>query len=379
MRLNRSYILAGIIAAVIVLWMTSRSWLPFGAGPENGGNGAGESSGPLFKVRAARLEAQQRSTSLNVRGRAEAVRILDLRAEATGRVVALPAQEGALVAKGDVICQLDVRSRAARLEEAQAAVRQMELEFKAARDLSGRGFRSETQTAASEASLEQAKADLREREIAFENTRIKAPFPARLDRYAVEIGDLMREGDSCAVLVDQDPFLVVAQVSELEVGALALGMGARANLATGENVEGEISFIGTRADPTTRTFRIEITVPNANQAVVRDGVTATIAVPKNAVPAHRIPASLLTLNTAGAIGVRTIVAEDLVRFYPVTIVENEGDGVWVTGLPDPVTIITVGQDFVADGEKVQIDDDEGALPRTSAPIGPPLTPTLTNG
>ncbi len=376
--MNRSFILAGIIAATLVLWMTSRSWLPFADG-EPDANGAADADAPSFTVRATTLTARDRKTNLSVRGRAEAVRVVDLRAEATGRVVALPAQEGALIGEGDVICQLDVRSREARLEEARASVRQMELEYKAARDLSGRGFRSETQTAAAAAALEQAKADLRERQIDLSNTRIKAPFPGRLDRYDVEIGDLMREGDSCAVIVDQDPFLVVAQVSELEVGAMAIGLPAQASLVTGETVSGDISYIGTRADPTTRTFRIEVTVPNPDQRVIRDGVTATLSVPKETVPAHRVPASLLTLNTAGAIGVRAIVEQDRVRFFPVTIVENEGDGVWVTGLPDPVTLITVGQEFVVDGERVRVEMDNAALTPTSAPIGPPLAPLLTSG
>ena len=49
-----------------------------------------------------------------------------------------------------------------------------------------------------------------------------------------------------------------------------------------------------------------------------------------------------------------IVAEaDTACFAPVTVLAQERDGTWVTGLPETVTIITVGQDFVVDGQSVK--------------------------
>jgi multidrug efflux system membrane fusion protein len=35
------------------------------------------------------------------------------------------------------------------------------------------------------------------------------------------------------------------------------------------------------------------------------------------------------------------------------VLAQERDGTWVTGLPETVTIITVGQDFVVDGQRVE--------------------------
>ncbi len=351
--MNRSYMLAGLFAVVIILWMASGALLS--NGPATPSDATVSEDTKSFRVKAQVVRSTPRATTLQLRGRTEAVRILELRAETIGRVVGLPAQEGSLVDAGAVICELDVRSREARLNEMKASVRQREMEYKAAKDLSGRGFRSETQAAAAQAELERAKADLRERELDLANTTIKAPFPALLDLYEVEVGTLMQIGDICAILVDQDPFLVVAQVSEQEIGRLSVGMAAQARLVTGEMVEGRIRLISTRAEATTRTFRMEIEVPNPDQMVFRDGVTAEITVPLETVSAHRISPALLSLNSEGELGVRIIVGRDLVRFERVTVVADEGDGVWVTGLPDEVTVITVGHDYVVDGQRVAVD------------------------
>jgi multidrug efflux system membrane fusion protein len=71
-------------------------------------------------------------------------------------------------------------------------------------------------------------------------------------------------------------------------------------------------------------------------------------------PAHLLPVSAMVLDSAGRQGVRHVLADNRVAFAPVTIVEETPDGVWVTGLSGPVRLITVGQSFVADGQKVRV-------------------------
>ena len=68
-----------------------------------------------------------------------------------------------------------------------------------------------------------------------------------------------------------------------------------------------------------------------------------------------MPVSALVLDSAGRQGVRYVLAGDRVAFAPVTVVEETPQGVWVTG---PVrarcNVITVGQSYVADGQKVRV-------------------------
>jgi multidrug efflux system membrane fusion protein len=140
-------------------------------------------------------------------------------------------------------------------------------------------------------------------------------------------------------------------VSEHDVSGIKPGDSASATLVTGEIVQGRVRFIGHRADAGTRTFRLEIELPNPD-ARLRDGVSADIHLPVKNLQATKISPGILVLNDNGVVGVR-VVESGIVRFKPVQIVSDGPDGMWVTGVPDGTTVITVGQEFVSEGSRVK--------------------------
>ena len=166
----------------------------------------------------------------------------------------------------------------------------------------------------------------------------------------------MEQGSVCATISMLDPVLVTAQVAERLIPYVREGMLAKAKLATGENVEGTVTFIGKAADVATRTFRVELTVKNPTKSI-REGVTAEIFVPTPPVPSHKLPASALMLDDDGRFGVRAMQDDGTTKFMPVTMLAQERDGSWVTGLPSQLRIVVVGQDYVKDGEKVEAVED----------------------
>ena len=105
-------------------------------------------------------------------------------------------------------------------------------------------------------------------------------------------------------------------------------------------------------------------------------MTAILRLPVERIMTHKITPAILTLNDGGILGLR-IVEEDgdgdpatgRVRFVPVNIVEDTVDGLFVTGLPDQATLITVGQEFVQDGEQViAVASPSEDLDRSAAPL-----------
>src|SRR5690606_8600452 len=98
-------------------------------------------------------------------------------------------------------------------------------------------------------------------------TRVTAPFPGVLDTLDVEIGDVLDTNMEIGTLFDLDPLIVVAAVSEREVGNLEVGKVGTARLITGREVDGVLRFISRVAEPQTRTFRIEIEVPNPDHEI----------------------------------------------------------------------------------------------------------------
>ena len=122
-------------------------------------------------------------------------------------------------------------------------------------------------------------------------------------------------------------------------------------LATGETLDGSLKFIASMADDATRTFRVEFRAPNPGLKI-RAGVTAELKISVDAVPAHFVSPAVLTLNDEGKLGVKLVNNQNKVEFHPADIISDEPDGVWLGGLPQTIRVITVGQEYVREGDPV---------------------------
>lgn len=359
-----SYLIAALITVVLAAWIATGEVVVGGQADSGGAAGrpapAAEAAEP-FRVAVRTFVAAERIASLTVRGRTEAVRRVSLKAETASRIVALPFAKGARVAEGDVVCRLDPGAREARVLQASAQVAQARLDHEAAEQLADKGFTSEIRLRAARAALDAANAALAEAELDLARTGIRAPFDGVIEEEEAEIGAYLTVGNPCLTLTAPDPLLAVGQVSERDIAALRPGMAGTALLVTGERAEGHLRFVARSADPATRTFRIELEIANPDGRL-RDGVTARIELPLPPTRAHRISPAHLVLDDAGQIGVKTVDAGGVVHFVRVAIVGDEGENVWVAGLPERATVIVTGQDYVADGERVTpVPADEGAV------------------
>jgi multidrug efflux system membrane fusion protein len=146
--------------------------------------------------------------------------------------------------------------------------------------------------------------------------------------------------------------LVSAHVTEAEVDNIQLGAVSAGRTSTGLEILGKLTFIGKQSDPLTRTYPVEITVENKDHSL-RSGLTTTARIALDEVYAHRVSPALFTLNDEGDFGLRTVGEDNIVGFHTVTVIEDTLDGVWVTGLPRTVHLITVGQESVLAGQTIE--------------------------
>jgi multidrug efflux system membrane fusion protein len=172
------------------------------------------------------------------------------------------------------------------------------------------------------------------------------------------VGSMLSMGQPCATVVELDPMLFIASVPEARIQYARLGLKAAVTTITGDKAEGTVSYIAPTADDATRSFPVEIDLPNANLKL-RDGITAEAVVNVGTAPVHVLPQSVLTLDDDGVLGIRTVEAGNKVAFHPVTIIRDTREGVWVTGLPFSVNVITVGQEFVQPGQIVDAKTADG--------------------
>jgi membrane fusion protein, multidrug efflux system len=355
------------------------------------------------RVVALHSVAQMVDSAILLRGQTEAARSVDLRSETNSIVESEPLAKGTMVQKGDLLCKLESGTRETALSEAQAGLSEAEtgpptdearvaeaearleeaqINYNAAEKLSAGGFASNTTLASARASVRSAEATLAAARAGLSSTRariqsaratvataekeierlaIHAPFDGLLESDTAELGSFLQPGGLCATVIGLDPIRLVGYMPETDVERARLGAPARARLsASGDEVTGQVTFLSRSADPTTRTFRVEVSVPNPDFAI-RDGQTAAIAIEAPGVLAHLLPQSALTLNDAGTLGVR-LVTDDIASFAPVTLLRDTSEGVLLTGLPDRADVITIGQDYIVAGVPVIASfTDPGAL------------------
>ena len=352
MRMKSQYLFVIGVAVVVVLYFIVRSL--FGAmAPHVAQAKTTAPASGLPSVQAVMVPQVQRPYDVVVRGRTQATRTVVIRSETAGVVAQAPVLQGTYVKAGQVLCRIAVDARQAALDQARAALRSNQLAQQQNEELAKKGFRSPTQVLQGQANLDASSAGVRAAEIALAQVNIKAPFAGVFDHRDAEVGTYLSPGQPCGTMIEIDPLLVVGDVAETQAASMKVGAIASARLVSGETLNGHIRYVSRDADPQTRTYHLEMTLPNPKLAV-RSGLSAEMRIGAGSGPAHLVPVSSLVLDSAGRQGVRYVVGDGRVAFAPVTVMEETKEGVWVTGLSGPIELITVGQSYVADGQKVRV-------------------------
>ena len=332
-----------------------------------------------------RLEAGTREDSLE---EAEA-RLSEARARLPEAEARVPEARGRLAEARARVAEAE-----ARVAEATAQLAAARIDQNAASRLGAEGFASQTRVATSDAALESARAGVSSAEAALEGAEagviaaeagiegadaqvqgaragirsaeaavaaarreiarleIHAPFDGLLETDTAELGALLQPGGLCATVIQLDEVLLVGFVPETALADVRVGAMAGARLATGQTVRGEITFVGRSADPETRTFRVEVAIPNPDLAI-SDGQTVEMIIAGPGGTAHLVPQSALTLDDEGRLGVR-LAKDGVARFAPVEVLRDGRDGVHVGGLPPEAEIIVTGQEYVSDGVALDV-------------------------
>ncbi len=346
---SRSVLLAVVLTVLLLLWLLLGDRQTFRADAPEAQAGR---EATLPRVEVVVRHAQPHAASIRAQGQLLPWREVELRARVAGQVQRRRVEEGDRVASGAVLLEIDREDLPAQLarSEAELAARQAELD--GAEKLHGRQLVSANELLRLKASVAEAQADeatLRQR---LAHTRPVAPFAGVINRIDAEPGDFLQVGDNYAHLVDDATLRASAWVGQREVLQLAVGQAVQVTLLDGSEMTGEVNFIASRADENTRSYRVEVTVPNPEHRRIA-GASATLDIALPAQPAHRVSPALLVLDDAGRMGVKYLDDDDQVQFGAVRLLSASSSAAWVAGLPETLRLISLGGGFVEPGAKVE--------------------------
>ncbi len=327
---------------------------------------SGSDIGKLLKVEELTAKPYTRLISIN--GSTMANRMVELKPEVEGKVVELPVKKGNMVEAGQLIVRLDDRDRKEKLAEAKAKLAARTIEYQASQELETKGYRPRIGLAESKANLEQARVEVAQAQLNYDNTRVIAPFAGRLEELNVEIGDFLlsgffgsMNGKAMARLVEDNPILVSGNISEKDLPLINKDAVVTVELSDGRMLNGRVRFLSQYADTQSRSFPVEIAVDNPNHTIPV-GMTATIKLSASKGSAYLVSSSVLALDDAGKVGVKLVDDAGVVQFQHVELLDNTGDGLWIGGLPDKIRLVTQGQAFVSAGQTMNAPSAKGTQP-----------------
>lgn len=350
------------VAAVVVL-VAFAAWMGTGKFSSVGSAAAENETPPAQAPKAEQPKAAlrtvavitppriQHARAIKVSGQTEADKRAVLATRAAGIIEQLPVKQGDHVKVGDLVLMLSAEDKPAAVETAKQVVKQRQAELDAAQRLAKSGNLAKLQLDTAISALATAKSQLELAQAELERNRILAPFSGIIDKVSVELGSSVMQGGEVATLLSLDPVLVKGEVSERDLTHIKIGDEADAMLVNGEKVTGTVRYISRDATAATRTFRVEVAIPNADLRIPA-GMTAEITLRAAAADAVILPRSVVTLSADGDLGIRAVGKDNKVAFFPIDLVDDLPKGLVLGGIPADAQIIVAGQDLVKEGETV---------------------------
>jgi multidrug efflux pump subunit AcrA (membrane-fusion protein) len=202
-----------------------------------------------------------------------------------------------------------------------------------------------------------ATAALSSAELAKTDSALISPWAARLIKRSIEVGSLVSPGQPAFLLADISSVKVVFGVADSSLAGLK--RSERIAVAV-ESVPGRFSGVVTSiaaaADPATRLFLIEATVPNA-AGNLRPGMIATVYLRSSGPeePVALVPLSSIIRAKGEAPGFCVMVVRaNQVGSRTVKLGATYGDQIVVTGLDPGEMVVASGASLLAEGEHVEV-------------------------
>lgn len=277
-------------------------------------------------------------------------------AKSMGVVTQVYVTEGAQVAKGQVLAQIDNSVLVRSIESMKAQLELANTVYERQKNLWDQKIGTEVQflqAKTNKESLEKQLASLQEQN---DQTRIKAPISGTVDAVWVKVGENIAPALPAFRVVNAADLKLLASVSEAYVTDIKKGNKVIVSIPElKKQIEARVTFVGRTIDPLSRTFTVEVALPS--QPDLRPNMTATVRVVFHTEPSTLVvPVNVIQqINNEKVVYVAEAKGKKTVARRKVVTVDGVYDNLaQVKGLNAGDKLITVGYQGLNDGEFVKI-------------------------
>jgi membrane fusion protein (multidrug efflux system) len=329
---------------------------------------------PPETVTAAAATEETWENLLTANGSLAPVQGVTIGAEVPGKVVAINFESGASATAGDLLVQLDVSTETAQLRSAESVADLAKINLGRARELREKGTNSTADLDAAEAQAKQAAATADGIRAVIAKKSIRAPFTGRLGIRLVQLGQILKDGESIVTLHTVDPIYANFSLPQQFLSSLKEGETVRltTDSSPGEAFSGKITAIAPEIDAVTRNLRVQATFANP-MAKLRSGMFGSLAVVLPPTGANLVIPSTAILHAPYGDSVfvitegknaKTGVVEKILRQQFIRVGTARGDFVSVvSGLKAGEQVVTTGVFKLRPGMAVVVDNTLAPKPQ----------------
>ena len=264
----------------------------------------------LFKVKSITSLATEMNRTVNISSTSEAYRKIQIQSEITSKIKKVLKTKGSLIKENEVIIKLE--------------------EYDSYKKLFDNGLISKNE---------------------FNKIALLTPFEGiLLDGHKIE-GELITPGSVVYEIIDLSKIKIIGYVNENEINGISTDNTVEVKILN-KKIRGVIDYISPIADYDTKTFEIIVIFDNSDLEI-RDGISAELSIYKDKIKVHKISPSVLSLGEDGDIGIKVLNKDNEVIFKEIEIIDDTSDYMLISGLDDEENIITIGQQYVSSGDKVE--------------------------
>jgi RND family efflux transporter MFP subunit len=284
--------------------------------------------------------------------------------------------QGDWVQKGTVLAVVRQQDYQDKLEQAKAQLARAQAEFEKAKLSFDRVSAlyaeqsatkpdydsAQAQLASTTASVSGAQAQVSEANVALGYCSLQAPFSGWVVKRNIDLGSLVGPATNGFTLADTQSVKAVFGVPDTSISRVRLGQHlAITTDALPQQFAGRVSAISPAADPKSRVFSVEVTIPNPKDRL-KSGMIASLALNGEQLPQSvlAVPLSAVIRDPAKANGFAVMVADGNGDFQTARLRAVELGGTYGNmiaakgGVAFGERVITTGVSLIKNGDKVRV-------------------------
>ena len=369
-----------LLATLIVLAAVA-SWFARPYGSFAAANSEAQTP-PSEAVPVAAVAAKVEDVPVELRGlgTVQAFNTVEIKAQVTGTLVAIPVQEGQEVHQGDIVAQIDPRPYQAALDqvtaqraEDAAQLQSAQLDLQRYQHLAKSSFAPVQQVDDQQATVNKLIAMLQADTAAIETAKInldyctiRAPINGRVSFHQTDVGNLIQAASQTGIVsITQDkPISVVFTLAEGELPLIQRAMAKDTlpvSVYTGDDqtklADGQLLTPNNAIDTSTGTIQLKATFSNDDDALwPGEFVNARLCIDtlQNAVT---VPLTAVQHGPNGMF-IYTVRPDSTVQEQDVQIAYQDDSVAAISkGANGGDTVVLTGQSRLAPGTKVALDKD----------------------